>query len=409
MDKIKIFVKSNPKLFALLKQCLLYCRYAKALFQTNQYTQLEIFPYKQLIEIKQEHSHCYFGYYDKSPINGSGTMVAFLKVKDGNRQTDVADVCIYNLQTKAIKEVVGHTTTWNWQQGCMLQWVDDETISYNCYEYGSYVTKRVNVRTLECSVTCRAVYSYNKAFTKYLSLNFYRLDLYAKGYGYPYQVDSMDVDEDGIWEENIANNTSHLVLSLKTVIEHEPKGYMQCQHYINHVAYTPDETSIVFIHRWQMKGGEFVSRLLVYDLNKRMLKTLLDNGHVSHYCWKTNSILFIYATDSNGYKGYMEVNIDTKRTRVVNGLPNEDGHPSFSKDGKWILTDTYPNNRRDQFVFLFNTEEKRLYKLDKLYSPLKYFNENRCDFHPRWSIDNKWVVIDNTDAGLRSLKLYRLL
>ena len=104
----------------------------------------------------------------------------------------------------------------------------------------------------------------------------------------------------------------------------------------------------------------------------------------------------------------MEVNIVTKKVRMIEGLPDEDGHPSFSQDRKTILTDTYPNKGRKQYVFLFDTTKCCLYVLDTLWSPFRYFNENRCDLHPRWSYDNKYVCVDNTASGFRSLKLYRV-
>ena len=239
-------------------------------------------------------------------------------------------------------------------------------------------------------------------------MNFFRLDIYAKGYGYPDQVDSMEWNKDGIWEVNVESNTSKLILSLERVVNYRPKDYLKLQHYINHVAYTPAEKSISFIHRWQVKGGEFVSRLLLYHLDTDVLETLLDYGHVSHYCWKNAETLFIYATNEKNMKGYMEVNIVTKKVRMIEGLPDEDGHPSFSQDRKIILTDTYPNKGRKQYVFLFDTTKCSLYVLDTLWSPFRYFNENRCDLHPRWSYDNKYICVDNTASGFRSLKLYRV-
>lgn len=182
----------------------------------------------------------------------------------------------------------------------MVQWVNDTQVSYNKYnhESNSYVTVIVDVEdSAAVREINRSAYFFNSSHTKYLSLNFFRLDIYAKGYGYPYQVDSMEWNKDGIWEVNVESNTSKLILSLERVVNYRPKDYLKLQHYINHVAYTPDEKSIIFIHRWQVKGGEFVSRLLLYHLDTDVLETLLDYGHVSHYCWKNAETLFIYATN----------------------------------------------------------------------------------------------------------------
>lgn len=410
MSLVKRFIKNNPLLFSMMKKGLLYVRYGKSFSEVNPYKGLPKVSVLDVIEIKQKGHHCYFGYYDKSPINFSGSKVAYLDVLDKVKPGHSADVCVFDLNTGKSK-VVGHTTAWNWQQGCMLQWVDDIHVSYNKYDEtsGTYVTNIVNIDDASCSKEInRAAYFYNSQHSKFLSLNFYRLDIYAKGYGYPYNVDSLDLTKDGIWEVDIESNSSKLILSLEQVINYNAKNYKNFQHYINHVAYTPDEKAIIFIHRWQIKGGEFVSRLLLYHLDSHTIETLLDNGHVSHYCWKDKETLFIYATNNAMNKGYMEINIVTKEVVMIAGLPMEDGHPSYSLDRKVILTDTYPNHGRKQYVFLFNRDKHQLGILDILWSPFRYFNDERCDLHPRWSYDNKYVCVDNTATGFRSLKLYKV-
>ena len=410
MGAIKQFIKSNTVLFSTLKSGLLYARFIKSLFEKDNYKDLQRMTKDDIIVIKENGYHCYFGYYDKSPINESGEYAAFLRIKDGSKAKDVADVCIMNLASKEVK-IIGHTTTWNWQQGCMMQWIDENTISYNCFDEPTnlYITKWVDINGSEPERQfCRSAYSYNSDHTRFVSLNFYRLDLYAKGYGYPYPVDDMSTEKDGVWENNLQNNTSQLLLSLKNVIDFNAKDYYNCQHYINHVAYTPDDDAIIFIHRWQVKGGEFVSRLLHYDLKTKKLKTLLDNGHVSHYCWKDNNTLLIFATDPNNRKGYMELSLTDDSTNMIEGLPTEDGHPSYSNNLHWILTDTYPSWKRYQYLFLFDTTTKELKVLDKLWSPFRYFNDERCDLHPRWSMDNQYICADNTQSGFRSLKIYKV-
>lgn len=409
IGQIKRFIKSNAWLFQGMKQCLLYFRYLKSIGRKSRYASLTQYKVKDTIVIGNKGHHCYFGYYDKSPLNENSRYALFMKIAKDAREGDMAEVCIYDMQTKEQK-TVGQTRTWNWQQGAMEQWVDANTVSYNSFdaERNVYQAIRVNIETgARCAID-RAAYIFNMAFTKYLSLNFYRLDMFAKGYGYPFIVDDLDSSKDGIWEVDVTTNKSALILSLAEVMAFEQKDYMQCQHYINHVAYCPDERFIIFIHRWQVKGGEFVSRLLKYDLHERTLMTILDNGHVSHYCWKSDKELMIFATNERNEKGYMVVNIESGKNFRLDGLPTEDGHPTYSDNKKWVVTDTYPNNHRDQYLFLFNIEDKKLYKVDRLHSPFKYFNENRCDLHPRWSKDNRYLLVDNTASGVRTLKIYEI-
>jgi hypothetical protein len=409
MSTIKRFIKSNQWLFHSMKSTLLYVRYVRSLTQPKRYKGLPKAKSKDCYLIGEKGYHCWFGYYDKSPMNITNRFVAYTKVRQTAVPGDACEVCIYDTQQKASK-VVGKTTTWNWQQGCMPQWVDETHLRYNAYDEASkqYITRIVNVESGEVQTYMRACYASNKDHSAYLSLNFYRLDLYAKGYGYPYQVDALVSNTDGIWETTLSDNKAELLIPLQKVIEYNKHYDDDCQHYINHVTYCPDESLIMFIHRWQKTGTEFTSRLLIYDRTTGELDTLLDNGHVSHYCWKSNDVLMIYATNNEGKKGYMTVNIKTKETELIDGLPKEDGHPTYSNDGTTILTDAYPNAHRDQYLFLFDTATKELMVLDKLYSPFKYFNEERCDFHPRWSMDCTQVMIDNTNEGIRTIKVYKL-
>lgn len=410
LTSIKRKIRSNALFFKTFKAVLLYVRFLKSLSEEDQYKKLKKIKYTDSFEIHEKGYHCYFGYYDKSPINQTSKYIIYLRVKDKHNNDLPVDICLYDIDSKKISKI-GETVTWNWQQGCMLQWLTTNTISFNSYnpKHKNYeckiidVNEPTNIKTIN-----RAVYSYNRDHSKYLSLNFNRLDLFAKGYGYPFAVDDMDYSKDGIWEVDVRTNTNKLILTLETIINFNPKNYNNMQHYVNHVAYTVDENSIIFIHRWQMKGGEFKSRLLIYNLHNKTLDTLLDNGHVSHYCWKDDRTLFIYATDANLQKGYMEVDIKNKKTKMIKGLPLEDGHPSYSNDRKIILTDTYPNHRRFQYLFCYDVDNKKLNVLDKLWSPFRYFNEQRCDLHPRWSNDNNFICVDNTNTGYRGIKVYKL-
>lgn len=409
MSSIKRFIKSNKWLFHSMKSALLYVRYVKSLAQPQRYSALSNVNPKNTFGVGEKGYHCWFGYYDKSPMNITDSFIAYTKVPQKAKPGDVAEICVYDMDNN-ISNVIGQTVTWNWQQGCMPQWVDESHLRYNTFDSATqqYITKIVDINSGDEKIYSRSCYAANKDHSAYLSLNFYRLDKYAKGYGYPYKVDDMDYENDGIWETTTADNKVNLLLSLRRVVDYNKHYDDDCQHYINHVTYCPDENLIMFIHRWQKTGTEFTSRLLVYNRLTDELDTLLDNGHVSHYCWKAFDELMIYATNAEGKKGYMVVDMKSKSTRLLDGMPVEDGHPTYSNDGKTILTDTYPNSHRDQYLFLFDNATKELKVLDKLYSPFKFFNDERCDLHPRWSMDCKYVMVDNTNVGRRSIKVYQI-
>jgi Tol biopolymer transport system component len=78
-----------------------------------------------------------------------------------------------------------------------------------------------------------------------------------------------------------------------------------------------------------------------------------------------------------------------------------DGHCSFSQDGRWIVTDTYPDRARHQRLLLYDTRSGRCAILGRFFSPWGFTNSTRCDLHPRWSPDGKWISIDSAYEGLR--------
>lgn len=92
MGVVKRFIKSNPFLFSMMKKGLLYARYAKSFSEANPYRGLSKVSALDVVEISRKGHHCYFGYYDKSPVNFSGTRVAYLDVQDKAISGENADV-----------------------------------------------------------------------------------------------------------------------------------------------------------------------------------------------------------------------------------------------------------------------------------------------------------------------------
>lgn len=57
-------------------------------------------------------------------------------------------------------------------------------------------------------------------------------------------------------------------------------------------------------------------------------------------------------------------------------------------------------NRR---LILYNVQERRRVDIGRFFAPKELDGEIRCDLHPRWSRDEKWVCIDSVHEGSRQV------
>ena len=98
--------------------------------------------------------------------------------------------------------------------------------------------------------------------------------------------------------------------------------------------------------------------------------------------------------------------------RVAKELSREDGHPSFSPvDRSCFVTDTYPDpdDKKRARLILYDKAKDKQYLLDELDSIDKYDNSPlRCDLHPRWSLDGKYISVDTMDGGCRRIYVYKI-
>lgn len=80
-----------------------------------------------------------------------------------------------------------------------------------------------------------------------------------------------------------------------------------------------------------------------------------------------------------------------------------DGHCSFSPDGRWLLTDTYPDSHRMSKLMLYRLADGKLIEVGRFYSPPEFSGDASCDLHPRWSRDGTKICIDSAHEGHRQM------
>tara|TARA_Y100000590_G_scaffold415658_1_gene513695 strand:+ start:56395 stop:57693 length:1299 start_codon:yes stop_codon:yes gene_type:complete len=370
--------------------------------------------------ISENDAHVFFGYYDSTPFNSNETKLLANIAPFINKtpaSNNYLKIGYYNLDDYQLKfQKVGTSYTWCWQQGCRLQWYPDsshEIIIYNNLvdgQYGSIVQEILTGKTMRKYPI--PIYDVSRNGKWALSLNFSRLQRLRPGYGYVNMEDESQEESvpkhDGVWRVNLDTGKSELLLSLKEISDFMPRDLKGNDHYINHISINPAGDRFMFFHLWECEGKR-KSRLLTSSMEGTDLHVLNDEGHVSHYSWKTNRELLVFGSHrGSGTHYYLYRDQSDTKMIIGKGLLIEDGHPSFSKNGSFILTDTYPDKYGDQHLVLFDVNDQKLYEVANFFSPVKYRGEVRCDLHPRFSPSNQWVCVDSAMSGKREMLIISL-
>ena len=380
-----------------------YWYYGDRNFQLAFHPQVKIYTPWQWSKTESELGELFFGYYDKTPWSSDMSKFVCHRLRDNT----TVEIVVFDRDQQKVT-VVGNSTTWSSQQGSMVQWLGNQTIIFNDLVEGKLAARIVSLTGKTEKVIYFPIQTVHPNSKEALSLNYKRLARLRPEYGYAPAASNFSSDrslaEDGIWKVDLESRTGKLIISLETLINYQPRPEMaNAEHKVNHIMDSPQGTKFVFMHRWLGNQGKF-SRLYVADAEGSNLQLLLDNRMVSHYSWCDEENLLAWARTKEAGDRYYLINIVTGDKKVIGeGILDiyGDGHPSFSPDRRWILTDTYPDKVRKQHLLLYEIATEKLIEVGSFFAPLKYSNAKRCDLHPRWSRDGNFISIDSTYEGQR--------
>lgn len=377
-----------------------------------------------LIHLSDGNNPTFFGYHDKTPFSGDGTKILAMSIAipdtkpDGECTTMKLGYFAKN-QSENFDNTFhsfSETNTWCWQQGCMMQWhpIHNNTqVFYNKLlnnSYGSEIFDITNKKIIRRYN--HPIYSLNPTGKAAVSLNFSRLGRLRPGYGYPLLPDRTEQikapEDDGLFVFDTAVGERRLLINLNSLSK-DVKDYDH-HHYINHATFSPDGERLVFFHLWGVEKGKWKGlRFCEADLNTGGWHVIESKRIVSHYCWRDPDTILATVKENNGPWNYVLYDLRTRQLCDL-GLPlKKDGHPMYHPKNKNIfVTDTYPDFSRDQQLNVINISTTRINKLGPLFSPFKFFGIVRCDLHPRWDRDGRYVLVDDASMGRRQLLVFEI-
>ena len=404
-------------------------------------------------------THCFFGYYDKSPLDADSRRLLAQRATFIERMVeddDVLELGFFDWRKGGAFAPLAVTHAWNWQQGCMLQWLGPdhrERVIYNDRREGRFVSVIHHVETGEQRVLPMAVYTVNRAGSHALCIDNERHYWFRPGYNYqgienPDKRVPLDKD-DGIWLLDIESGTTRQVINIMTLIETKHLSTMDNgKHYLEHLMFSPSGQRFCFLHRWKMEDGGIYARLYTANADGSDIRLLADSGRMSHFSWLDDDRIVAYGgfktklnqlrrhrnlvrlfikpllplyhmvvpTKSSFRKkitgdGYMVLNDTTGECdRLAPELLREDGHPTLCPaNPDLLLSDTYEDADHNREVFLLDMKTGQKVWSEKLRSiPELDSTGMRCDLHPKWSFDGTHFAVDTMNDGHRSIYLYTI-
>ena len=358
----------------------------------------------------------FFGYYDKSPWDISGRYM--LCMRANNTWSDVApkepaDIILIDTQNNNSVKKVATTHSWNVQQGCMAQWLGpnfDKEIIYNDFRDGKYCSVILNIETGKEKILKLPVYSVSLDGKTALTLDFSRLHRLRKGYGYSnipdFTADEKLPNRACILKLDLEKNEVTELLKYTDFASFEPrKEMLNAEHKVNHIMLSPDGKRFMALHRW-FDGSRKYSRLVTCNIDGTEMYNLSDDDMVSHCYWKNDSEIISFLNKHDGGPGYYLMKDKTHDYIHLWKQFSNDGHPSYSPNGKYVVTDSYPNRARIADIKILrdtDLEAKEVKTIARVFAPFKYDNDTRCDLHPRWNRDSNTICFDSVFEGYRGL------
>jgi hypothetical protein len=347
----------------------------------------------------------FFGYYDKSPWTPAMDRALFHR--PAGTQLDILLVD----RTRSEIRGLGATRSWNLQQGSQTQWLPGHGSRIAVFNdrIGDQLGCRiVNVDDGTQRTIPWPIQTLHPNGREALTLNYARLHALHSEYGYPIPARNfapdLPPDQDGIWHIDLEAGAGQLVLSLATLMRNVPRPDMtDAQHKVNHLIYSPAGARFVFMHRWIGTRGKS-SRLYVAQADGGRLRLLMDHGMVSHYHWRDDEWIVVWGRTADAGDRYYLMNVVSGERTVIGQDDLDrfgDGHPSYSPNRRWIVTDTYPDRSRLRHLFVFDTDANTCTEIGVFFAPWAFNGAARCDLHPRWSADGRWISIDSAHEGQR--------
>jgi len=369
---------------------------------------------EQAARVVTPEGHFFAGYYDIPVWDETSRFLLALKVPFMDHEPaaeDVAEMGVVDARTGAF-EKFGETTAWNFQQGCFLQWLPEKGKRKVIYNVRGADLFGCVVKDLDSGAERMFPFPVGGVSNdgRYgLTLNFSRLHRVRPGYGYAGVTDryasQRRPETDGVGLLDLATGQWRLALSVADAYAYlgKPSELFDREAWFNHVAFNTTDTRFSVLYRWRHERRH-LTEFFAANLDGSDLRRFPTRLMTSHYDWRDEKYVLAFARmPEGGDKFWLFPDGEGETSVVADGVYTGDGHCCYSHDRKWFLNDTYPDENKERSLFIYNVAERRSVLLGKYDHSTAVPAPCRCDLHPKWSPDDRFISFDSIHEGRRAV------
>ena len=415
----------------------------------------------QLFETEGEYTE-WFGYYNYDVLSADGKKMLCNRASFDNRaieKDDTLDLGWYDL-TDGTWHKIATTDSFNWPQGAQCQWIpgSNNTVVYNASREQHYISVIHNIDDGSEHELCFPVYCVTPDGKMSISLNYER-SYWCRAYHYQsvanHEYNVRVAEDDGVFALDLEKNTVKRIISIQDVIaqDYQP-NFDKAKHWLEHIMINRNGTEITFLHRFSFENG-YETRVVMANIDGTNLQVVTGwkLNEWSHFGWKDNESFVIYAIEKSAMqvayakkvqqikKGSISPMVLIKeavRHLIPNSIKNKlrgggqtyqefiksgtnyvfskdydkqlfvyNGHPSFTADGRYMITDTYPDTEGYQNLIFYDARTDKGMLAGRLYAALKGTPAS-CDLHPKLCFHDQYLVVDTAYTGRHRMILYQI-
>jgi hypothetical protein len=377
--------------------------------------------------------HYFFGYYDRNPWNADQSLHLMMKINQMSRLPLAGETAeVGTVTVNGNYQKILDTRAWCHQQGCMELFYPGKTnqFIYNDFdpETGKLQARVYEIGKGEIKRYNRPIYALAPNGKFAVTLDIGRIP--RRGYSYAdtpgeNNMFPQDLDNDGLWMIDLATGEERLIASYRAMLDNHPYAYSAENKYIwlNHIIFNCDSTRILWLFRsiyqpvnytkmWQT--FMYTSALDGHDV-KCSLPEVYWTDMISHQIWGRTPYEIMVDANWEHSPGCFKIMVyDDRETpfraRKISDCHGMRAHLVYSPDGRFILADSYPDEKGFQTLMLVNADTGKCVTLGKFLhnAPAGTIEEKRCDLHPRWNPSGTVVTIDSIVSGKRAIYLLNL-